>query len=219
MSARSRCSSGCRPPTTSSPTSIRRMLTEGAVRASDKRAQFIGVEAYVAAGGTVLRDLFQGDDGGWLQDVALVDRHGGREAEGARPRRSAPKAGSGSRSRPTSPTATPSACASFAARPSPLTAEEEATRDALQAEFDRLSRRISRTPTSCPRRSIERLAELETALEALRRPGRSCSTRPRSRAPAPSSASAPTASCASSAAMSGPRTSCRPEPEPDPARG
>src|SRR5262245_49224561 len=53
---------------------IRRMLTEGAVRASDKRVQFIGVDAYVEAGGTVLRDLFEGDDGGWLQDVALVDR-------------------------------------------------------------------------------------------------------------------------------------------------
>src|SRR5579885_2472737 len=50
---------------------IRRMLTEGAVRASDKRAQFIGIDAYVAAGGNVLRDLFQGDDGGWLQDVPL----------------------------------------------------------------------------------------------------------------------------------------------------
>lgn len=31
---------------------IRRMLTEGAVRASDKRAQFIGIDAYVAAGGS-----------------------------------------------------------------------------------------------------------------------------------------------------------------------
>jgi ParB-like chromosome segregation protein Spo0J len=56
------------------PYAIRRMLTEGAIRASDKRAQFIGVDPYVAAGGTVLRDLFQGDDGGWLQDVALVDQ-------------------------------------------------------------------------------------------------------------------------------------------------
>ena len=61
---------------------IRRMLTEGAVRASDKRAQFIGVDAYVAAGGTVLRDLFQGDDGGWLQDVAAGRPDGGRQAEG-----------------------------------------------------------------------------------------------------------------------------------------
>jgi len=52
---------------------IRRMLTEGAVRASDKRAQFIGVADYEDAGGVVLNDLFQGDDGGWLQDVGLVD--------------------------------------------------------------------------------------------------------------------------------------------------
>ena len=50
---------------------IRRLLTEGAVRAADKRAVFAGVEAYEAAGGIVLRDLFQGDGGGWLQDVVL----------------------------------------------------------------------------------------------------------------------------------------------------
>ena len=56
------------------PYAIRRMLTEGAVRACDKRARFIGLEAYVEAGGSVMRDLFQGDDGGWLQDVGLIDR-------------------------------------------------------------------------------------------------------------------------------------------------
>ena len=53
---------------------IRRQLTEGAIRASDKRAQFVGVDAYEAAGGPVMRDLFQQDDGGWLQDPALLDR-------------------------------------------------------------------------------------------------------------------------------------------------
>jgi ParB family chromosome partitioning protein len=51
------------------------MLTEAAVRASDKRAQFVGIEAYEAAGGVILRDLFNSDDGGWLQDLALLDRH------------------------------------------------------------------------------------------------------------------------------------------------
>ena len=56
------------------PYSIRRMLTETAVRASDRRAVFVGVDAYEAAGGVVLRDLFQGDDGGWLEDPALLDR-------------------------------------------------------------------------------------------------------------------------------------------------
>ncbi len=53
---------------------IRRQLTEGAVRAGDRRAQFVGIAAYEAAGGIVLRDLFEDDDGGWLQDPALLDR-------------------------------------------------------------------------------------------------------------------------------------------------
>ena len=56
------------------PYDIRRMLTEGAVRASDRRARFVGLEAYEAAGGIVLRDLFQADDGGWLQDAGLLER-------------------------------------------------------------------------------------------------------------------------------------------------
>ena len=56
------------------PWQIRRMLTETAARASDKRAVFVGIDAYEAAGGIVLRDLFQSDDGGWLQDVGLLDR-------------------------------------------------------------------------------------------------------------------------------------------------
>ncbi len=50
------------------------MLTENTVRASDRRAQFVGLDAYEQAGGTVLRDLFEHDDGGWLQDVPLLDR-------------------------------------------------------------------------------------------------------------------------------------------------
>ena len=56
------------------PYSIRRMLTEASVRASERRAVFVGVDAYEMAGGTVSRDLFQGDDGGWLEDPALLDR-------------------------------------------------------------------------------------------------------------------------------------------------
>jgi len=56
------------------PYQIRRMLTETAVRASDKRARFLGLEAYEAVGGYVLRDLFQQDDGGWLQDPVLLEQ-------------------------------------------------------------------------------------------------------------------------------------------------
>src|SRR5712664_752956 len=56
------------------PYQIRRMLTENTVRASDRRALFVGLVAYEQAGGPILRDLFEDDDGGWLQDVPLLDR-------------------------------------------------------------------------------------------------------------------------------------------------
>ena len=53
---------------------IRQRLTEESVRASDRRVRFVGLEAYVAAGGVVMRDLFEDDRGGWLQDVGLLDQ-------------------------------------------------------------------------------------------------------------------------------------------------
>src|SRR5579864_2758745 len=59
---------------TDEPYNIRRKLTEGAVRATDRRAVFVGVGAYEVAGGAVTRDLFEPDGGGWLQDPALLDR-------------------------------------------------------------------------------------------------------------------------------------------------
>ncbi|GGB29173.1 ParB/RepB/Spo0J family partition protein [Allosediminivita pacifica] len=55
------------------PYQIRRMLTEHTVRASDRRVRFVGLDAYVEAGGTVMRDLFQDDDGGWVENVPLLE--------------------------------------------------------------------------------------------------------------------------------------------------
>ena len=52
---------------------IRRLLTEDAIAANDRRVRFIGIDAYTEAGGTVMRDLFSSDDDGWLQDPALVE--------------------------------------------------------------------------------------------------------------------------------------------------
>jgi ParB family chromosome partitioning protein len=147
------------------PYTIRRMLTEGAVRASDKRAQFISVDAYVAACGTVLRDLFQGDDGGWLQDVALIDQMVAEKlkaeseaiaAEGWKWIEIAPDFAYGH---------------AFGLRQLrgetvALTAEEEATRDAFQAEFDRLSEEYA-DADELTDEVDERLSELETALEGF----------------------------------------------------
>lgn len=53
---------------------IRRAMTEAKVRADDRRAVFVGVEAYAAEGGGILRDLFTEDGGGWLEDPVLLDR-------------------------------------------------------------------------------------------------------------------------------------------------
>ncbi|MGC2087175.1 MAG: ParB/RepB/Spo0J family partition protein, partial [Bradyrhizobium sp.] len=56
------------------PVTIRRMLTETNVAATDRRAVFVGHEAYTEAGGTILRDLFTEDRGGYFEDAALLDR-------------------------------------------------------------------------------------------------------------------------------------------------
>ncbi|MGX5805647.1 DNA-binding protein [Bradyrhizobium sp. Arg314] len=53
---------------------IRRLLTETTVRADDRRAVYVGAEAYEAAGGVILRDLFERDSGGWFQDAALLEQ-------------------------------------------------------------------------------------------------------------------------------------------------
>jgi ParB family chromosome partitioning protein len=53
---------------------IRRMLTETAVRASDRRTVYVGIDVYEAAGGVVMRDLFEQDNGGWLQDPAMLEQ-------------------------------------------------------------------------------------------------------------------------------------------------
>ncbi|HEX5258975.1 MAG TPA: ParB/RepB/Spo0J family partition protein [Sphingomicrobium sp.] len=56
------------------PDSIRRMMTQATISASDRRARFVGEDAYVAAGGRIERDLFSDEgDARWL-DIALVER-------------------------------------------------------------------------------------------------------------------------------------------------
>lgn len=60
---------------------IRRLLTEDAIACSDRRARLIGMDAYIAAGGHVMRDLFSATEDGWLQDVELVDKLVGQKLD------------------------------------------------------------------------------------------------------------------------------------------
>ena len=57
-----------------SPNTIRRMLTHAQIDASDRRAQFVGLDAYREAGGQITRDLFQPEREGWLADAVLLER-------------------------------------------------------------------------------------------------------------------------------------------------
>ena len=147
------------------PFQIRRLLTETSVRASDKRAVFVGIDAYEAAGGIVLRDLFQSDDGGWLQDVALLDRLVSEKlaviadeigAEGWKWVEAAVNV----------PYGVTHGLRQIEGVPLDITAEEQATRDALQAELDRLTDEYQ-DADELPDAVDTRLGEIEAALEAL----------------------------------------------------
>jgi ParB family chromosome partitioning protein len=144
---------------------IRRQLTEGSIRASDKRAQFVGIEAYEAAGGAVMRDLFDEDDGGWLQDPGLLDRLTVEKlARGAEPLRTEgwkwieaavdfPYGHTAGLRRLTGEAAT-------------LTDEEQASCDALRSEYAKLEETYANTE-DLPEEIDQRLSEIETALEAF----------------------------------------------------
>jgi len=56
------------------PRVIRSRMMEAHVPPSDRRAIFVGVEAYEQAGGGVVRDLFSEDGSGFFEDAGLLDR-------------------------------------------------------------------------------------------------------------------------------------------------
>jgi ParB family chromosome partitioning protein len=150
---------------TREPYQIRRLLTEGAVRAADKRARFVGAEAYEAAGGVILRDLFQPDDGGWWQDAGLLDRLAQEKltweaeairAEGWRWVEMAPEF----------PYGHTYGLRRLTGEAQPLTEEETAQREALRAEFDRLEADYAEAE-ELSEETDQRLAELEEALAAF----------------------------------------------------
>jgi len=52
---------------------IRRDMTANNVPADDRRAVFVGADAYIEAGGNIIRDLFSEDRGGFFEDAGLLD--------------------------------------------------------------------------------------------------------------------------------------------------
>lgn len=147
------------------PQQIRRMLTETTVRAGDRRALFVGIDAYVAAEGVVLRDLFEADNGGWLQDAALLDRLVGDKLKSA----ADAIAAEGWKWIVVDidlPYGHAHGLRTLVGTPADLTEDERAERDALRAEYDRLEAEYGEAD-ELPDAVDRRLGEIETALEAF----------------------------------------------------
>ena len=147
------------------PYQIRRMLTETSVRASDKRAVFIGVEAYEAASGVVLRDLFQSDDGGWLQDPALLDRLVAEKLKTTADE-IASEGWKWVEAALSFPYGHQHGLRALVGVTVDLTEEESATREALRDEYDRLEAEYAEAD-ELPDEIDARLGEIEQALDAI----------------------------------------------------
>ncbi len=147
---------------TKEPYQIRRMLTESAVRACDKRVQFVGIEAYETAGGVILRDLFKSDDGGWLQDPGLLDRlvmeKLQREADSIRA-----EGWKWIEVAPDFPYGHTYGLRRLIGEQRRLTEEETTAHAALRAEFDKLEESYAEA-NEIPEEVDQRPSEIETAL-------------------------------------------------------
>jgi ParB family chromosome partitioning protein len=144
------------------PYQIRRMLTETTVRASDKRAQFVGLDAYAEAGGGIMRDLFKGDDGGWLEDAALLDRLVGEKLK-AEAETVAAEGWKWISVAVETPYGYAHGLRELAGTSPDLTAEEQATIEALKAEYAKLEAEYEEAD-ELPDDVDERLGEIEMAL-------------------------------------------------------
>jgi ParB family chromosome partitioning protein len=142
---------------------IRRLLTETHVAATDRRAVFVGVEAYTEAGGAILRDLFTEDRSGYFEDVALLDlvtaklrreADALREAEGwkwTEVHLEFPHAHGMRRTYP---------------HPVELSVEDQAALEAARSELDQLSE-WNQTADELPDHVDARFCELEADIERL----------------------------------------------------
>jgi ParB family transcriptional regulator, chromosome partitioning protein len=143
---------------------IRRLLTETHVAATDRRARFVGLEAYAEAGGTILRDLFTEDRGGYLEDVSLLDllvtARLGREADTLR----AAEGWKWTEAHLDFPHA--HGMRRVYPHPVELSAEDQAALQAVQTEFDRLTEQ-HQTAEELPDDVDARFGELETEIEGL----------------------------------------------------
>ncbi|HEY3838124.1 MAG TPA: ParB/RepB/Spo0J family partition protein [Bryobacteraceae bacterium] len=147
------------------PSTIRSMLTEATVESSDRRALFVGVEAYKAAGGTIVADLFAEDDDCYLENPVLLEELCTAKlktvAESLRP-----EGWKWIAVAVTFPYGHDSGMRRLCGKLQELTETERAEREALREEFERLEAEYS-AADEYPDEVDARLGEIEAALEAF----------------------------------------------------
>ncbi|HEY7810927.1 MAG TPA: ParB/RepB/Spo0J family partition protein [Allosphingosinicella sp.] len=153
------------------PDSIRRMMTQATVSATDRRALFLGEEAYVAAGGRIERDLFTEEAGARWLDIAILERLACEKME-AVAAQAASELGFGF-VRPTldswighSQTA---GLRRVPLEPTPLTDEEAASVDSLEGEIEELVGSLEQEETDEPAReqAEAKIRELGSRIETI----------------------------------------------------
>ncbi|MBN8901384.1 MAG: DNA-binding protein, partial [Rhodospirillales bacterium] len=147
------------------PDTIRRLLTHTLVPATDRKAIFVGLDAYTAAGGTVQRDLFSEDRGGWIADAALLERLVAEHMEAAAEAIRA----EGWRWVEIGQEAQAAAWNLRRVWPSKvaLSPEDEQRRDALASRYDDLANEHNRSADDLPEDVVAELDRIEAALAVL----------------------------------------------------
>ncbi|WP_413208028.1 ParB/RepB/Spo0J family partition protein [Rhodospirillum sp. A1_3_36] len=148
------------------PYTLRRLLTGNAIRASDKRARFIGLDAYEAAGGVVLRDLFDQQEDGWFQDPVLLERlvsdKLAAEAEVLKA-----EGWTWVRAVPDLPYGFAAGHRRLTGEVKPLFPETLARRDALRVERDEIEARYAESGESLPDDIDRRIGEIQEEFESI----------------------------------------------------
>lgn len=147
------------------PSTIRSVLTEETVVSSDRRALFVGLDAYKAAGGTIVADLFAEDGDCYLENPALLEDLCTAKlktvAESLRPEGWKWIAVAVS-----FPYGHDSGMRRLSGKLQDLTETDRAEREALREEFERLEAEYSEAD-EYPDAVDARLGEIEAALEAF----------------------------------------------------
>ncbi len=145
--------------------SIRAMLTEETIESNDRRVLFVGLDAYKAAGGAIVADLFAEDDDCYLEDPVLLDTLCTDKlkvaAEALRPEGWKWIAVAVS-----FPYGHDAGMRRLAGRLQDLTEAENAEREALREELERLEAEYSQAD-EYPDTVDARLGEIEAQLEAF----------------------------------------------------